>query len=291
MPERLSKWHRDEVHQITHDWVRGNCHRITNRDCELGKLLIKRKLLRRDQIPILHPGFRGLANPEVQVNRRLRILYDSHFIDRCFPNVRQGEGSAQAVIALDRAGALLLGATYKRVIKHQKNRFGGIERTLPIDYRHTLGINDFEVSLVQWCMNHEAEMLRWKIDFDNLRRFQFNGEWIIRPDGFGIIRKPIGTGKGKAFFFEYDTGTEDERHRTRFKKLTAKFKSYAAYKASGAWSREDWAPLLREFPPLVFLTEDGKRINALRELASALGVQIFIEHFSNRNDVILNLLS
>lgn len=284
MPQRLKRWERQEVFQISQAWVEENCHRVTDRDVQLGRLLLKRKLLRRDQIEVLHAGFRGLANPEVQINRRLRVLFDSHFIDRVFPNVLPGAGSSQAVIALDRAGAIVLDAQFKPVIRHQKDRFGNIARILPINYRHTLGVNDFEVSLVQWCFSNGAEILRWRLDFENVRRFSYNGEWSIRPDGFGIVKTP--NGKGKAFFFEYDTGTEDVRYRTKFKKLTAKFKGYAAYKSSGAWMQEDWASKLKEFPVMIFLSEDKRRIEPLRELAATMGLNSIINEFENRDSII-----
>ncbi len=79
MSERLKRWERRDIPQITKAWVEQNCrHRITERDMALCSALSKRRLMRRDQIATLVPGFGGLANPEVQINRRLRALFDCH---------------------------------------------------------------------------------------------------------------------------------------------------------------------------------------------------------------------
>lgn len=290
MSQRLKRWEREEVTQISASWVDENCrHRVTDRDLELGRLLVKRRLLRRDQVEILHPGFRGLSQSAAVVNRRLRILFDCHFIDRAFPRVMPGAGSSQAVISIDRAGAHLLDEPFKRVIKHQKDRLGNIERILPADYKHTLGVNDFECSLVLGSERHGCELLRWRVEHQNLRRFNYNGDQQLRPDGFGIVR--LANGKGRAFFVEYDTGSEDIRSRRRFKKLEAKFKAYAAFKSSGAWTQEDWAQSLKKFPALVFLTEDKKRVEPLREIMKTLGIRGVVEHFSNRDRVLDALLT
>lgn len=290
MSQRLKRWEREEVAQVSRAWVDQNCrHRVTERDLQLARILVRRRLLRRDQIGVLVPGFRGLSKVDALVNRRLRVLFDCHVLDRAFPRVLPGCGSSQAVVALDRAGAILLDAPFKRLIRHEQDRSGRIHRVLPLDYLHTLGVNDFEVSLVRWCLASSVELLRWRVDFENVRRFQFNGERQLRPDGFGILRYPDGS--GKAFFLEYDTGSEDIRARNRFKKLTEKFKAYAAFKASGAWMQEDWARLLRDFPLLVFLTEDARRVAPLREITTTLGLRSMVDLFSNRQVAIEQIRS
>lgn len=284
---RVRRWERQEIHQVTRQWVQENCQNVTARDLHLGKMLLKRRIMRRDQIQFLHPGFRDLANPEVQVNRRLRVLYDCHFIDRAFPAIAPGTGSSQAVVALDRAGAIMLEAPFKRVIRHQRDGKGNIQRILPPDYRHTLAIHDFEISLLKHCFATGTELLRWRIEYENQRRFVFNGEHVIRPDGFGIVRLP--NGKGKAFFFEYDTGTEDYRCRNSFKRLTAKLKAYAAYRDSGVWLQEDWGRMLKEFPLLLFLTEDKKRIEPLKEIAATMRLVCLISLFGEKENILSSI--
>lgn len=285
---RLKRWERQEVHQVTRQWVQENCQNVTARDLHLGRMLLKRRIMRRDQVQVLHPGFRDLANPEVQVNRRLRVLYDCHFIDRTFPQVAPGTGSSQAIVALDRAGAIMVGMPFKRVIRHQRDIKGNIQRILPLDYRHTLAIHDFEISLLQHCFATGTELLRWRIEHENQRRFMFGQEYVIRPDGFGIVRLP--NGKGKAFLFEYDTGTEDQRCRTTFKRLTAKLKAYAAYRDSGVWLQEDWGRMLKEFPPLIFLTEDKKRIEPLKEIAATMRLVCLIGLSGEEENILPSIL-
>ena len=74
--------------------------------------------------------YRGQA--QAVCNRRLRILYDLHCVDRFFPPVKKG--SAKQHLVLDRAGAMVLGLSsfYKL-------------GSLPVHYRHHVLVAEFSI--------------------------------------------------------------------------------------------------------------------------------------------------
>lgn len=76
--------------------------------------------------------WKGRSKAQDLCNRRLRLLYDLHCINRYFPPTT--EGSTLQHVTLDRAGAKVLGL-------EQWNRI----EALPITYRHTIQVGEFRI--------------------------------------------------------------------------------------------------------------------------------------------------
>ena len=84
---------RPDIKTITKQYAKENYKSITERDMGLIKTFIKnnRRLLRRDQLERLYPAFASAD----RLNKRLKLLFQKHIIDRIYPPVGLGQGSSQ----------------------------------------------------------------------------------------------------------------------------------------------------------------------------------------------------
>jgi hypothetical protein len=263
------RYERPEVKQITRQWVRENCHNVTERDLGLLRLLNekKRRLLRRDQIQALYPEF-----PSTDfLNKRLNILYRMHVIDKVYPPVGIGKGSSKQHICIDRAGAILLDIDkHNKII--QTDSMGN--KTLPLGWEHKVMINDYEIAL----RNYQV------IKYDVEEHHPF-GDNILIPDIFCLIKHE---GKGYLFFIEVDLGTEDIPYVKR------KLDSYSQYYMSKAWTRKDWAKIFKTpvFPRVLFLTENGrtKRKKTLEEYTRDSGIRYVVGFHNELGDILDSII-
>ncbi|MFW6243169.1 MAG: replication-relaxation family protein [bacterium] len=86
-------------------------------------------------------------------NRRLRILYDLHCIDRYFPPTEKG--SSKQHIVIDRAGMLVIEKECTKINK------------LPLHYRHYIAVNEFVINLYKQGFGfglREYQVAGYKID-------------------------------------------------------------------------------------------------------------------------------
>ncbi|AGY47006.1 plasmid replication-relaxation protein [Bacillus phage CampHawk] len=264
------KYSRPEVKQVSKQWVRENCKNVTERDKGLIRLLIdnNRRILRRDQIEVLYPEFPSSD----YLNKRLKLLYDKHVIDRIYPAVEPGKGSSKQHICLDRAGSILLGLeNYSKPIS-TKN---GV-KSLPLGWEHKVKLNDYECLIKKTVSELGGKVLLYQTE----KALTF-GDTKIIPDIFFLISC---NKKGYMYFVEVDLGTEDLPY------VKKKIDSYMKYYASKAWIREKWAGVFGSpvFPRVLFLTEEGrtKRVKALTEYTKDMSVKFRFGFHSDLKDLL-----
>lgn len=258
------KYERPEIKQVTKQWVRENCTNVTERDMGLLELLADRRILRRDQIQQLYPHF----SSSDFLNKRLNILFKKHLIDKIYPTVGLGKGSAKQHICLDRAGMILLDKEgYTKPIRTDKDG----NRSLPLGWEHTIMLNEYECQIRDFFNEPHSE-----IKYYYSETGVHFGDTRLIPDIFFLVKHK---GKGYAFFVEVDLGTEDIPY------VKKKFDTYVNYYASKRWVGDEWARLFKTpvFPRVLFFTENGrsKRVNTLREYSKDLSVRFFVEEHNN----------
>jgi hypothetical protein len=77
------------------------------------------------------------------------------------------------------------------------------------------------------------------------------------------------------YFIEYDTGSENRGYSKTFPVLLEKLDKYQKYKMLNGWREEWWAKKINtDFPLLLFVTEDEKRIKYIKETGAKMGLII-----------------
>lgn len=286
-------YERLEVPTINNDWVQLNCKNITNREMNLLKIINERKLVRRDHLEIICEEYRNAGEKRTSVlNRSIRKLFDKMCIDKVHEEAKYRNGNFPAIVALDRAGAIVLGLNkqFKRRIKHDEMRIIDtkkyIFRSLPSNYLHIHGINELECQTILLGEELGFNVFKWDLEEKNTRLFMYNERIILIPDIFMILRV-----NNKAFlaYIEYDTGKEDYRHKDKFPTLREKLEKYQKYKLSGTWKNEKWAEF-SPFPLILFVTEDKSRISYVNEKGKKLGLKILAFHSDEYKDNLRTLL-
>lgn len=289
---RTGWYEREEINKITEDWVKLNCKNVTKREKELLKILNRRKLIRRDHLEIIHPSYRNAGKQRTNIlNRSIRKLFDKMCIDKVHEEKELMKGNTPAIISLDKAGAFLIGTKFRRRIRHNKRMVGNqtyVFRKLPANYLHVHGVNELEVKTIQLCENNDFDLIRWDLEQENAQKMHFEENYTLIPDIFTIIKS-----KNKLLlaFIEYDTGTEDDGRKDKFPTIRSKLKKYKLYSNSGLWKKRDWAMKINtEFPILLFVTEDKKRINYINEKGNSMGLRVIAMHSSEYVEKMGNLL-
>lgn len=279
---RKGWYERVEVTKINHDWVRLNCKNITNREKDLLRIINERKLVRREHLEIIHEGYRNCGTRRTNIlNRSIKKLFEKMCIDKVHEVPEFQSGNLPAVLALDRAGAIVIGLDkkFRRRIKHTFKLVNGekyVFRELPNNYPHIHGINDLEVRTILLSEELGFKISRWDLEEKNAKSIMFNEKFTIIPDVFMILR--IGK-KPLSAFIEYDTGMEDHRYKDKYPTIREKLEKYYKYKQSGSWKSEKWAKHTG-FPLLLFITEDNGRISFVNDKGKALGLKILAFHMS-----------
>ncbi len=267
------KYERPEIKQITKQWVRENCKNITDRDLGLLNLIANRRIVRRDQIQTLYPVF-----PSADfLNKRLKILYNKHVIDRIYPPVGVNKGSAKQHICLDRAGAILLGMEkYNKPIHIDQNG----QKALPLGWEHRIAINEYECRTKKICGKLGAKAVLIHTE----KPYIYNDTRVI-PDLTCVINH---NNKGYVFFIEVDLGTEDLPY------IKKKIDSYTDYYLSKTWLKEKWARIFKnpKFPRVLFMTEDGrvKRQNTLQEYTKESSIRFVIDFHENFESIVESII-
>jgi len=262
-----NRYNRPEVKQVTKQWVKENCKNVTERDLELLKVIHQHRILRRDQIQRLYPRF-----PSTDfLNKRLKMLYDKHIIDRVYPPVGIGKGSSKQHVCLDRAGVILLGLdSYNKPISYHKG-----QKILPLGWEHRVALNEYECRIREFCRSIGARVVYYKTE----KPYAYNDTRII-PDITCVISH---MNKGYSFFIEVDLGTEDLPY------LKKKIDSYMSYKVSNQWHKEKWSRVFKspKFPKVLVFTEDGriKRQLSLQEYAKDVPIKSGIDFHGNLENI------
>jgi hypothetical protein len=269
------KYNRQEVKQVTKQWVRENCKNITDRDMGLLRLIYnnKRRLLRRDQIEILYPEFASTD----RLNKRIKLLYNLHVIDKIYPQVGLGEGSSKQHICLDKAGLILLDVEkYNKPITTDPSG----SKSLPLGWEHKVLINDYECWITQAIKELGGSIVDYRVE----EPLPY-GDTKVIPDIFCMLKSK---GKGYLFFIEVDLGTEDLPY------VKGKIDNYGSYYLSKQWTKQDWAKMFKTpaFPRILFLTENGKpkRMQALQEYTTEGALRFHYGHHRDFKDLLTSII-
>lgn len=283
-------YEREEIQKVTLDWIKINC-KLTNREKELLQIVYDRKLVRRDHLEIISPSFRKLGNNRtVLLNRSIKKMYKKMIFDKVHEQQELGKGSNPAILALDKAGSLILGKPHKRRIIHKRTTMKGqyyVRRNLPSSFKHINGINQVEVETISFCEQCGYEISMWQLEQPKV--FSYNEERIaLIPDVLVILK--IGE-KYLAVFIEYDTGSEGLREKEP-RIIREKIVKYKRYKSSSLWKDEEWQKYFSQhmFPLLLFVTEDEKRIEFVNRLTKEMGVKGLALYHENYVSVLKKLI-
>lgn len=267
-----SRYDRPEVKQISKQWVRENCKNITERDMGLLRLLRDRRILRRDQIEQLYPEFASTD----RLNKRLKLLYKLHVIDKIYPPVGLYQGSSQQHICLDRAGIILLDIDkYNKPISTDPS--GG--KHLPLGWEHRVLINQYECNIRRIVSSLGGEV----IEYITEESWKY-GDGKIIPDIFCLIKC---NGKGFPLILEVDLGTEDIPY------VKGKIDNYHKYYMSKEWTKLGWCSKFKnpKFPRVLFLTEGrGKRVSTLKEYTKDSILRFSIGTHSEFEDTLVSII-
>lgn len=238
------------IHGIPRIWLQA-------RDREIILAVYENRFMRRDQIERL------FFSTTSATNQRLMPLYQHRFLDRLFLPV--DVGSSQAVYALDRFGAHVVGHHFGAPASQVpwKRRHNRVEWFF---LEHTLAVTEANVAMKAVLAEREdVRMLFWRreawLATEKLPDPE-GGEkkLIVAPDAFFGLETKLGR---SYFFVEADMATETlERFR---RKLLA----YQQYWKSGAYHRRY---SYRNFRVLT-VTTGAERANNLIRLAGDLGAK------------------
>lgn len=268
-------YEREEIQKITLDWVKTNCI-LTERERELLQLVYDRKLVRRDHLEVISESYRKLGISRTKLlNRAVKKMYKKMIFDKVHEEQEIGKGNKPSIIALDKAGSMILNVPHKKRILHKRSTMKGhytIKRSLPANYRHINGVNQIEVESILFCEKFDYHILFWKHEIPLI--FHYGGEKIhLIPDVFTEMKVK---NKSILLFIEYDTGSENFRYKSNFPIIYDKIIKYKKYKASKLWANE--YPF---FPLILLVTEDDKRIQYFNQKCKEVGLKGFGIYYDN----------
>ncbi|MCP4212239.1 MAG: hypothetical protein GY764_12280 [Halieaceae bacterium] len=225
---------------------------ITDRDRQIIQAVWRYRLLRRDQIQTLFFPSRNTTN------RRLQHLYQHGFLQRILPPVRMGEGSPQAIYALDRQGieliALEQGIPPSKVLWNKKEAQASL-----LFLQHTLHLNDVRIAMTQATQQHGHKIMCWLDEREIIKmreRVPAPGKrrrhLPVTPDAFFEYKI---CEKRNGFFLEMDMGTMALR---RFKD---KVRAYRIYKRDGHYEKRFGMHSLR----ILTVTTSMRRLRNLKK--------------------------
>lgn len=226
---------------------------LTERDCEILKMVNDCRALRSDQIERLFFQSRSTAQ------YRLQRLFHHEFLNRSFLTVvAGGPASSPAIYTLGKRGATVL-----------VERFGYDRERLRLPKKgtiawhqleHLLKVNDIRLTITQavtangWILEEWRDETAFRASPDYVTLTNRRGqtqEKPVLPDGYFCMETP----KGKArFFLEVDRGTE------ALSKFTPQIVVYEAYVDSGQYQARFAARSLR----VLIITTTTRRLESLK---------------------------
>lgn len=281
------KWfERKEIEKVTLDWVKTNC-KLTQREIELLRLVYDRKLVRRDHLEIISKSYRDSGNNRTRIlNRAIKKLYQNMCLDKVHEAQDIGRGNTPCIVGLDKGGSILLNVPHKKRISHHKSIVNGniyITRSLPANYRHINGVNQLEVETILFCEETNSELKGWY--HEKPQELYYGQERIVViPD----IRMELKM-REKPFyaFIEFDTGAENRRYKEP-PIIRDKIIKYRKYKVSKLWQKE-----YPNFPILLFVTEDEKRIDFFNRKCkenNVVGLGVYVDNYTKVLEKIATML-
>jgi hypothetical protein len=233
---------------------------LTERDCELIRMVNDCRLLRTDQIAALFFGSRSTAQ------YRLARLFQHEFLERHFLSVVSGApGKSPALYTIGKRGAQTL-----------VERYGYERGDLRLPKRGTLGwhlvehllaVNDVRVAITCAARQDGLTLETWLDE----TTFRAQPEYVtvtdqrgkthqkpVFPDGYCCLQTPHGTAR---FFLEVDRGTEP------LAKFSPQIAIYEAYVASGQYHARFQAKSLR----ILVVTTTARRLHNLLRVTQQVG--------------------
>lgn len=288
---KKSWYEREEGQKITLDILKSSTH-LTSREFELLNIISERKLVRRKHLEMISESYRNYNGEDRSrtnsLNRSITKMYRNTILDKTNEPQVFGKGNTSSIVSLDRGGSILLGIPHKpRIIqrKQELNNQTIVTRNLPANFRHIDGVNKLEVETIQFCEEHGYEIIAWTHEQNNKKTIFYGQDKItLIPDVFLILK----IGKNLLFaFLEYDTGSESLRYKEP-PIIREKIEKYRVYKMSKLWLEEDWIEYMDkpQFPMVLFVTEDYKRIEFFNNKSKELGVKGLGIYYENYQDVI-----
>ena len=248
-------------------------------------------MVRRDHLEFLHEGYRDIPRRTNVLNRSIKKLFEKMCLDKAHEESEYLKGNKPCILSVDRAGCILLDKPYRKRFETEKRFLKGKEyvfRKIPSHYNHIHGVNKLEIETLEFCVDNNFKKVIWQLEEDNIKSFEFNKEKIIvKPDVFVILN----VGKPLVYFIEYDTGSENRGYVNSFPTILEKLEKYQRYKMIGDWQNEWWAKKINtNFPLILFVTEDNKRIDYIIQKGKAMGLKVDCILSNEYKEKIKNLL-
>ena len=283
MSKRKGWYDRIEVKRVTLDWVKTNV-RLTDREIELLKIINYRKLVRRDMLEIISPSYRylNIKNRTRIINKSINKMFNSMVIDKVHEPQRFKQGNTPAVVALDRAGSLILGVPFKQRIKQNRHVLNGVEyihRQLPSNFYHINRVNQLEVDTILFCEETGNKLSKWILE-KPIKLLYGQDRIVLIPD---VLLELKFKNKTVFAFLEYDTGSENLRYKEP-PIIREKIIKYKKYMMSKLWEKE-----FPNFPLLIFVTEDLDRVDFFNKKCEENGIFGIGVYYKNYKELLYSL--
>lgn len=228
--------------------------RMTERDMLLLEILKKHRYASRDQLLEL-AGMQDLKQGKAILNKRLKFLYDNHFVDRTTAYIGPNASVPSLIYSLDRAYKYIAGKkSWKKCIKHIRMVDGSVNKRLPITYMHNLAINDVAILIKRVAKNKGWDVVHVGIEEENFMPITYRRKSGIVPDVVTVLMDTK-CGNLISLFIEVDLGNEGKDL------IKSKIRHYFMLKTYKVWVDSIWykdhiapySPSTIVFPHLVFL--------------------------------------
>jgi hypothetical protein len=276
VPEKrtVKKYGRTEV-RIDDKYIETINRWLTDRDLRILKLLNRYPFMTIDQIEMMVFGNLKPSCWRTKANERIRRLYHAHCIDRWFPPVADGTGSAPQHLILDRAGARILALKGEPDMENWRKR-----DYVPQTYSHTLKLYDFRAMLSLLTRQDDFIVKEWILENKNKMQFPIGDgkQSEVIPDA---MCQYIHNKRQKAFFLECDNGTMSDNQ------LKSKIQRYIHLYKSEEWKKTKWARELRAFPPVVIIMHSQDDILKLNDYVNRIksSIRFMFATYSDLKDV------
>jgi len=236
---------------------------ITERDIELFKAVYRHGVMTRTNIQDYF-GWDCVSD----VNRRLRKLFDTEYLDRRF--LPRTFGPTPAVYLIGNEGVKILAESTKlaaNTVNRRRYRFKNMSDSL---LPHELLITDFACLLKASFRRYPGcGLLDWKSDEEIIAQcniIESGSDIKLKPDAYGSyhLHKTLFN-----FFLEADLGTES------ISRIQKKVELHRSFKASGLFNRAFDRQAFRLF---IVTNSSARARNISRALPIVSDLRIFISH-------------
>lgn len=233
---------------------------LTERDCELLRMVNACRALRTDQLEALFFGSRSTAQ------FRLAKLFHHEYLNRHFLSVvSDAPARSPAIYTLGKRGAQVLVSRFGYERGDLRLPKGGTLGWHLLE--HLLAINSFRVAITLAARAPGFQLSSWldetvfraKPDYVQIQdRSGRLRKKPVFPDGYFVLSTPRGTAR---FFLEVDRGTEE------LSRFSPQIAVYEAYVASGQYQARFQTKSLR----ILVVASSEKRSASLQRVVARMG--------------------